>query len=116
MTFRDEADDPAAVPPPPDGLPTDHSPLDPPLDPPPPEYDTRPDPHLLTPFAQRQELLGNLLDDAELMDRELAIAAANRARRIDELRRLSETIAAEEEAEDAEIGRASCRERVSIAV
>jgi len=74
---------------------------DDPAEPPPPEYDTRPDPHLLSPFAQRQELLGRFLDDAELMDRELAIAAAHRARRIDELRRLSEAIAAEEEAEDA---------------
>ena len=97
MTFRDEADDPAAVPPPPDGLPTDDSSLDPP----PPEYDTRPDPCLLTPFARRQELFGRFLDDAELMDRQLAIAAAVRARRTDELRQLSETIATEEEAEDA---------------
>ena len=68
---------------------------------PPPEYDTSPDPRLLTPFARRQELLSRFLDAAEIEDRRLAIAAADRARSIDELRQVSEAIAAEEEAEDA---------------
>ena len=68
---------------------------------PPPEYDSVPDPHALSPHVQRQMLLGRFLDDAEVIDNQLAMAAAARARSIDELRRVSMAIAREEEAEDA---------------
>jgi hypothetical protein len=68
---------------------------------PPPEYDTLPDPSTLTPFAQRQELLGRFIDSAEILDSGLAVAAAARARAIDELREVSEEIAAQEQVEDS---------------
>ena len=68
---------------------------------PPPEYDTRPDARSLTPFAQRQELIGRFIDSAEILDSGFAMVAAARARAIDELRRISEAIAVEEQAEDA---------------
>jgi hypothetical protein len=68
---------------------------------PPPEYDTRPDSRSLTPFARRQELIGRFIDSAEILDSGLAMVAAARARAIDELRRVSEAIAVEEQAEDA---------------
>jgi len=85
-------DDPGGTPP--DG------PLDDLLVEPPPEYDTRPDPRTLSPHVQRQMLVGRFLDDAEVADRQLAVAAARRARSIDQLRQVSVAIAAEEEAED----------------
>jgi len=78
-----------------------HNEADDPVEEPPPEYETRPEPSELTPFAQRQELLGRFLDCAEILDSGLAIAAAARARSIDELREVSEAIAHEEQAEDA---------------
>jgi len=69
---------------------------------PPPEYDdTMPDPSTLTPYVRRQMMLGRFLDDAEIVDRQLAIAAARRARSVDELREVSVANAAEEEADDA---------------
>ena len=74
---------------------------DDPAEAPPPEYDTRPDPRSLTPFAQRQQLIGRFLDSAEVLDSGLAVAAAARARAIDELRGVSEAIAVDEQAEDA---------------
>jgi len=68
----------------------------------PPEYDdTMPDPSTLTPYVRRQMMLGRFLDDAEIVDRQLAIAAARRARSVDELREVSVANAAEEEADDA---------------
>ena len=86
-------DDPGGTPP--EGSPPDHL-----LFEPPPEYDTRPDPRTLSPHVQRQMLMGRFLDDAEVADRQLAVAAARRARSIDQLRQVSVAIAAEEEAED----------------
>lgn len=79
----------------------------PPGDDPPPDDrhspesgDGSPDPRTLSPHVQRQLLLGRFLDDAEVDDRQLAVAAARRAVSIEELRRVSVSIAAEEEAED----------------
>ncbi|GAB2462302.1 hypothetical protein HD599_000929 [Conyzicola lurida] len=60
----------------------------------------------LSPVERRQALFGLYLDDAETEDRQLAVAAARRARRIDELRVLSEQIAAEE-AEEESVRRAA---------
>jgi hypothetical protein len=65
-----------------------------------PEYDSMPDARTLSPHVRRQLLLGRFLDDAEVEDRQLAVSAARRAVRIEELRRMSVMIAAEEEAED----------------
>ena len=94
MTDIDISDDPGRMPP--DGVPPS-----PPGFEAPPEHETMPDIRLLTPHVQRQMLLGKFLDDAEIVDRQLAIAAAARARSIDELRQVSVAIALEEEAEDA---------------
>jgi hypothetical protein len=53
-----------------------------------------------SPYAQRRALFAEFLDQAEITDRQLSITMAERARRIDELRRVSLTIAADESAED----------------
>jgi hypothetical protein len=86
-------------------------PPDPPPDPlgasadfadaPPDPYVASPDPRSLDTHLRRQRLFGTFLDDAEARDRQLAVAAASRARSIDELRQVSVAIAAREEAEDA---------------
>jgi len=77
-----------------------HSQADDPSEAPPPEYDTRPDSRLVSAFAQRQELIGRFIDSAEILDSGLAVVAGARARAIDELRRVAEAIAADEQAED----------------
>jgi len=74
---------------------------DPAFEPPPEHDDTMPDPSTLTPYVRRQIMLGRFLDDAEIVDRQLAVAAARRARSVDELREVSVANAAEEEADDA---------------
>ena len=71
------------------------------VEPPPEHDDTMPDPSTLSPHVQRQLLLGRFLDEAEVVDRQLAIAAARRARSIDELREVAVANAADEEAVDA---------------
>ncbi|MET4580959.1 hypothetical protein ABIE21_000449 [Conyzicola nivalis] len=71
-----------------------------PLFEPPPEWESMPDPRTLSPHVQRQMLLGRFLDDAEVADRQLAVSAARRAVGIEELRRISVMVAAEEEADD----------------
>jgi len=78
---------------------------------PPPDYgtrpddtkpdDTRPDDSAFTPHVQRQMLFARFLDDAEVTDRQLSVTMAERARRIDDLRLISQAIAADEEGEDA---------------
>lgn len=68
---------------------------------PPPDYDTRPDDSAFTPHVQRQMLFARFLDSAEVTDRQLAVTMAERARRIDDLRLISQAIAADEESEDA---------------
>ena len=60
----------------------------------------------LSPLERRQALFGLFLDDAEVEDRQVAVAAAARARRVDELRVLSEQIAADE-ADEERVRRAS---------
>jgi hypothetical protein len=116
MTFIEITDGPGRVPPddPPFGSffePPFEPPPDDPSFLPPPEFDTLPDPRTLSPHVQRQMLLGRFLDDAEVEDRQLAVSAARRAVSIEELRRMSVAIAAEEEAEDrsrpVETGRAA---------
>ena len=74
---------------------------DPAFEPPPEHDDTMPDLSTLTPYVRRQMMLGRFLDDAEIVDRQLAVAAARRARSVDELREVSVANAAEEEADDA---------------
>ena len=81
--------------------PPDYSLFDDPRFEAPPEYDTMPDPSTLNPYVRRQMLLAQFLDDAEVSDRQVAVAAAKRARSVDELRKVSVVVAAEEEAEDA---------------
>ena len=81
--------------------PPDYSLFDDPRFEAPPEYDTMPDPSTLNPYVRRQMLLAQFLDDAEVSDRQVAVAAAKRARSVDELRKVSVAVAAEEEAEDA---------------
>jgi len=66
-----------------------------------PDGDPAPDPGTLSPHVRRQLLLARCLDDAEVVDGRLARAAAARARSVDDLRRLSVSIARDEEAEDA---------------
>jgi hypothetical protein len=66
-----------------------------------PGHDIAPDTTTVTPYVRRQMLLGRFLDDAEVSDQRVAVAAAQRARSIDELREVSAAIAAEEQAEDA---------------
>jgi hypothetical protein len=51
-------------------------------------------------FSHRRELFGHFLDETEITDRQIAVTMAERARRIDELRRASVAIAAHENAED----------------
>jgi len=58
-------------------------------------------PRSLDSHLQRQQLFGTFLDDAEMRDLQLAVAAADRAKSIDELRQVSVAIATREEAEDA---------------
>jgi hypothetical protein len=106
MTIDETPDDPVGTPPegpPPDARYFDALPefdLTPEFDPA-PEFDPTAGPRTLSPHVQRQLLLGRFLDDAEVIDNRLAMAAAARARSIDELRRVSVAIAREEEAEDA---------------
>jgi len=52
-------------------------------------------------FQRRRELFARFLDAAEEADVRLAMTMADRARRVDTLRRVAEDIAAEEEAEEA---------------
>ena len=96
------ADDTGAPPP---GALTPYAPTfgdGPPPDPPPDVYvDPPPDPRFFDTHVRRQLLFGTFLDDAEVRDRQLAVAAAARAKSIDELRRVSVAIATREEAEDA---------------
>ena len=94
MTNPEIPDDPGCEPP--VGLPPDAPSSEPPL-----WFDPAPDPRSTSPYVQRQLLLGRFLDDAEVMDNRLAMAAAARARSIDELRQVSVAIARDEEAEDA---------------
>ena len=83
--------------PPPDAVPAFEAPhFEAPYD-----YDTRPDDSAFTPHVQRQMLFARFLDDAEVADRQLAVTMAERARRIDDLRLVSQAIAADEESEDA---------------
>ena len=51
-------------------------------------------------FTYRRELFGHFLDETEVADRQIAVTMAERARRIDELRRAAVAIAAHEAAED----------------
>ena len=67
---------------------------------PPPDHDTTPEERLLSPYIQRQMLIGRLLDEAEVIDRQLAAASAARARAIAHLVTTSAAIAAEEQQED----------------
>jgi len=71
------------------------------FEPPPEPDDIAPDFGALGPHVRRQMRLGRFLDEAEVVDRQLAVAAAKRARSIDELRQVAVANAAEEEAEDA---------------
>ena len=98
--------------PPPDAVPVFEPPyFEAPYIDPPPDYDTRPDDirpddtrpddSAFTPHVQRQMLFARFLDDAEVADRQLAVTMAERARRIDDLRLVSQAIAADEESEDA---------------
>ncbi|WP_411700874.1 DUF222 domain-containing protein [Conyzicola sp.] len=58
-------------------------------------------PYSSSPYAQRRALFAEFLDEAEIADRQLSVTMAKRARRIDELRRVSVSIAADESDEDA---------------
>lgn len=63
--------------------------------------DERPPIDSLPPYQRRQMLFGLFLDYAEQADVQLGMAAASRARRIDELRLVAMSIAREESEEDA---------------
>jgi len=62
--------------------------------------DVRPVFAALPPFQRRRELFAHFLDAAEQSDVRLAVTMAERARRIDALREVSVSIAAEESAEE----------------
>jgi len=98
MTNLKIPDDPGRMPL--DGAPPDPA-VHPSFEPPPEHDDVMPDPATLTPYVRRQMLLGRFLDESEVVDRQLAVAAAHRARSIDELRQVSVANALEEESEDA---------------
>jgi hypothetical protein len=61
-------------------------------------------------FQRRRELFALFLDSAEEADVRLAMTMADRARRVDALRRVSEDIAEEEEAEEAQSASRPARE------
>jgi len=72
--------------------------------------DVRPTIAGLPAFQRRRELFARFLDAAEEADVRLAMTMADRARRVDTLRRVSEDIAAEEEAEEALLASRPVRE------
>ncbi|MET4581230.1 hypothetical protein ABIE21_000720 [Conyzicola nivalis] len=72
--------------------------------------DVRPAVAGLPAFQRRRELFARFLDAAEEADVRLAMTMADRARRVDTLRRVSEDIAAEEEAEEALLASRPVRE------
>jgi hypothetical protein len=72
--------------------------------------DARPEFAGLPAFQRRRELFARFLDAAEEADVRLAMTMADRARRVDTLRRVSENIADEEEAEEALLASRPVRE------